>query len=94
MKRSKKQISSEMNKIMYEHFQGSIDDMKEFVYRMGGYALNHPDYLKSKQDPLFAWLDMDSTVFLAEYVQLAYELTNQEPVAKFTGENKDYPHEI
>ena len=78
MKKSKKQITSEMNLIVYKHFHGRIDDMKEFVYRMGGYALNHPDYLKKMYDPLFAWLDMDSTVFLAEYVQLAYELTNPE----------------
>ena len=94
MKRSKKHIRASMNLIVYEHFHGRIDDMKEFVYRMGGYALNHPDYLKKMDDPLFAWMDMDSTVFLAEYVQLAYELTNQEPVAKFKGENKEYPHEI
>ena len=80
MNKSKKQINAEMNRILYEHFENSPDNMKEFVYKIAGYALNHPDYLKKMDDPLFAWLDMDSTVFLAEYLYLAYELTNSEKI--------------
>ena len=80
MNKSKKQIRAEMNRILYEHFENRPDNMKEFVYKIAGYALNHPDYLKKMDDPLFAWLDMDSTVFLAEYLYLAYELTNSEKI--------------
>ena len=78
MKKSDKKIKEKMNRILYEHFENSHDNMKEFVFKMAGYALNHPDYLKKMDDPLFAWLDMDSTVFIADYLYLAYELTKPE----------------
>lgn len=78
MSKSKKQIKEEMNRILRVHFDGSHDEMKEFFFKLAGYGLNHPKYLKSVKDAELAWLAMDDVLKIGDYLYLAYELTNFE----------------